>query len=163
MPKSFVVGPLYSGNVLVSKKIWITSYRDFVETFCLTSPKIIVGEPFCVSELFWYQNVLDNRVITFLSILFVSQYQKICVQPSNDSKKLGHPKCLCTKEEVNDFPWINFGLTGPKNIVGNASLFQSISDIRKNYSKGWRGVLRFSVGYFLSHFPEKLRTGHFSV
>ena len=22
------------------------------------------------------------------------------------------------KGEVNDFPWINFGLTGPKNIVG---------------------------------------------
>ena len=68
--------------------------------------------------MFSYQKFLDSRGIKILSVLFVSQYQKICVQPSNDSKKLGHPKFLCTKEEVNDFPWINFGLTVPKNFMG---------------------------------------------
>ena len=77
-----------------------------------------MGELFCVSELFWYQNVLDNRVITILSIVFVSQCQKTCGEPSNDSKKLGHPKILCTKEEFNDFPWINFSLRVPKNFIG---------------------------------------------
>ena len=118
MPKSFVGGPLYFGNVLVSKKFWITSYRDFVETFCLTSPKDIVGKPFCVSELFWYENVLDNRFITILLIVFVSQCQKTCGEPSNDSKKLGHPKISCTKDELNDFPWINFSLRVLKNFMG---------------------------------------------
>ena len=90
-----------------------------------------MGELFCVSELFWYQNVLDNRVITILLILFVSQYQKICVQPSNDSKKSGHPKFLCTKEEVNDFPGINFGLTVPKKLHGGTLLCFREVPVRK--------------------------------
>ena len=88
------------------------------ERFSPKSPQNNVSEPFRVSEMFSYQKFLDSRGIKILSILFVSQYQKICVQPSNDSKKLGHPKFLCTKVEVNDFPWINFGLTVPKNFMG---------------------------------------------
>ena len=118
MPKSFVVGPLYSGNVLVSKKFWITSYRDFVESFCLTSPKIIMGEPFCVSELFWLQNFLDFRVVTLLSIVFVPLCRKICGRPSNDSNKLGHPKFLCIIREFVDFPWKKSSLPVPRNFVG---------------------------------------------
>ena len=86
--------------------------------FCLTSPKIIVGEPVCVSELFWFQIFLDNRVITFLLIVFVAQCRKICGEPSNDSKKLGHPKVLCIIGESHDVPWKCSSLTVPKNFVG---------------------------------------------
>ena len=59
------------------KIFWIIGSSQFCRFFCLTSLKIIVSEPVCVSELFWYQNVLDNRGITILSILFVSQYRKV--------------------------------------------------------------------------------------
>ena len=62
--------------------------------FCPKSPKNIIGEPFRVSELFWYQKFLDNRGFTILSFVFVSQCRKICGAASNDSKKLGHPKIL---------------------------------------------------------------------
>ena len=42
------------------------------EIACPKSQKNIVGEPFCVSEIFLYQNFLDNKGITILSIVFVS-------------------------------------------------------------------------------------------
>ena len=77
-----------------------------------------MGEPVCVSELFWFQSFLDIRVVTLLSTVFVSQCQNNCGEPSNDSKKLGHPKILCTKDEFNDIPWINFSLRVPKNFMG---------------------------------------------
>ena len=54
----------------------IIGVSQFFEFFCLTSPKIIVGEPVCDSELFWFPNFLDNMGITILSTLFVSQYRK---------------------------------------------------------------------------------------
>ena len=59
------------------KIFWIIGSSQFCRFFCLTSPKIIVSEPVCVSELFWYQKILDNMGITILSTLFVSQYRKI--------------------------------------------------------------------------------------
>ena len=86
--------------------------------FCPKSPKNIVGEPFFVSEMFWYQKFVDNRGITILSFVFVSQCQKNCGEASNDSKKLGHPKNLCIMGEFHDFPLRTFGLTVSKNIVG---------------------------------------------
>ena len=77
MPKNFVGGPLFFGNVPVSKNFWITSYHHFVEIFCLMSSKIIVGEPVCVSEILWFHNFLDNSSVLLLSIVFVSQCRKI--------------------------------------------------------------------------------------
>ena len=44
--------------------------------FCPKTPKNIVGGHFCVSEMFWYQKILDNRSITILLICFVSHRQK---------------------------------------------------------------------------------------
>ena len=87
-------GPLCFGNVLVLNNFWIIRYHYFVDFFCLTSPEIILGETFCVSELLRYQNqsFLDKKGITNLPIVFVSQSQKFCGEPSNDSKKLGHPR-----------------------------------------------------------------------
>ena len=91
-------------------------------------------EPVCVSELFWFQNLLDNRGITILSIVFVSQCRKFCGEPSNDSKKLGHPKILCIIGESHDFPLKGSSLTVPKNFVGNLSVFQRISGTGKFYA-----------------------------
>ena len=50
--------------------------RFSVEVFLSQVAENIVGEPFCVSEMFWYQKFLDNRGITILSIFFVSHRQK---------------------------------------------------------------------------------------
>ena len=71
--EKFRRGPLFFGKVLVSKKIWITSYHHFVELFYLTLPKIILGEPVCVSEIFWFQNFSDISGVFLLSIVSVSQ------------------------------------------------------------------------------------------
>ena len=107
--------------------------RSSVEVFCHKSPKIIVGESFCVAELFWFQNFLDNRGITILSFVFVSQCRKICGEPSYDSKNLGHPKHLCITGEFHDFPWKTFSLTVPKTSWGNAFVFQKSSSTGKVY------------------------------
>ena len=50
--------------------------RFSVEIFLSQVAKNIVGEPFCVSEMFWYQNFLDNRGSTILPNFFVSHRQK---------------------------------------------------------------------------------------
>ena len=56
--------------------------RYSVKSFCLTVPKNFVGEPFCVSQSFWYRNKLWIRgggrkeYHDILSNLFVSQYRK---------------------------------------------------------------------------------------
>ena len=65
-------------NFLVQKKIWIRRECHVFPSkfFCPKLPKNIVGEPSCVSELIWYQNSLDNRGITILSIFLVSYRQK---------------------------------------------------------------------------------------
>ena len=108
MPKNFLGGPLFFGKVLVSKKTWITSYHHFVELFCLTSPKINVGEPVCVSEIFWFQNFSDISGVLLLSSVFVSQCWKICGEPSNDLKKFTAPKNFMQNRCVSRFSVENF-------------------------------------------------------
>ena len=65
-------------NFLVRKKTWIgRECHVFPSNFvCPKSPKNIVGEPFFLSEIFWYQKFFDNRGITILSNFFVSHCQK---------------------------------------------------------------------------------------
>ena len=50
--------------------------RFSVEVFLSQVAENIVGEPFCVSEMFWYQKFLDNRGNTILPNFFVSHRQK---------------------------------------------------------------------------------------
>ena len=57
----------------MDKKGGVTFFR---RSFFPNRTKNIVGEPFCVSEMFWYQNILDNRGITILSIFFVWHRQE---------------------------------------------------------------------------------------
>ena len=55
-------------------------YHDFPsKLFCLTVPKNFLGEPFGVSENYWYRKFLCFRGLChdFLSIFFVSHYRKI--------------------------------------------------------------------------------------
>ena len=50
--------------------------RFSVEVFWSQIAEKIVGESFCISEIFWYQKFFDNRLITNLSTFFVSHRQK---------------------------------------------------------------------------------------
>ena len=108
MPKNFAGGPLFFGNVLVSKNLWIISYHHFVEIFCLMSPKIILGEPVCVSEILWFQNFLDISGVLLLSIVFVSPCWKICGEPFTDLKKFRAPKNFMHNRGVSRFSVANF-------------------------------------------------------
>ena len=144
------------------KSFYIIGESQFCHFFCLTSPTIIAGEPVCVSEFFSFQNFLDKRGITILSIVFVSQYQKTCGEPSIDSKSLGHPNNLCIIEEILGFPWKSFSLTVPKNFVGERFC---LSEKFKYGKSSWirRGVWRFSVEVFCPKMPKNIVGEHFCV
>ena len=134
----------YSGIKIFS----IIGVSQFFEFFCLTSPKIIAGEPVCVSELFSFQKFMDNRGITILSIVFVSQYQKTCGEPSIDSKSFGHPNNLCIIEEILGFPWKSFSLTVPKNFVGERFCLQKVQ-VRRKFMDKKGGVTFFRRSFFV--------------
>ena len=71
------------------EKFLVIKVSRFCRIFFLTSPKVIVSELFCVSELFWYQKFLDNKGITILLVVFVSECGNFCGKPFNDLDKLG--------------------------------------------------------------------------
>ena len=73
--KEFLQTPIWP---LISV-LYAKGYHDFPsKLFCLTIPKNFVGEPFGVSENFWYRKILCFRGLChdFLSKFFVSQYRK---------------------------------------------------------------------------------------
>ena len=106
--------------------------------FCHTTPKNIAGEPFCFRRL-CFQNFLDNRGITSLWIVFVSECRKICGQPVNDSKKLEHPKLLCKIGDFHELRSKKFSLTSPKNIVGEFFVVSKHLGCRKYLCKRVEG------------------------
>ena len=65
--------------------------------FCPKSPKNIVGEPFCVSEMFWYRNVFFSQFFARKFVVrekFMEKKGGVTFfrrESSNDSKKLGDP------------------------------------------------------------------------
>ena len=60
---------------LVPKIFSVVGVSRFCRSFLSHSTENFRRGP-CVSEMFWYQNFLDNRSITILLIFFVSQYRK---------------------------------------------------------------------------------------
>ena len=62
--------------------LYAKGYHDYpLKKFCLTVPKKLVEEPFCVSENFWYRKIVgisEGAGITiFRQNCFVSQYRII--------------------------------------------------------------------------------------
>ena len=111
----------------------IIGVSQFCQIFCLTSPRIIAGKPVCVSEVFLFQIILDNKGMTILSIVSVSQCRRFCGEPSNDSKNLGHPKNLSIIGEFHDFPGKHLVLQYRKTSWGNAFVFQKNFSTEKVY------------------------------
>ena len=96
----------------------IIGVSQFCQFFLSHIAKNHRGRTLLCFRIICYESFSDNRVITILSIVFVSQCRKICGEPFNDSKKLEHLKLLCIIGEFHEFLSKNFSLTRPKNIVG---------------------------------------------
>ena len=71
---------------------------------------------------------------------------------------------LCIIGEFHEFLSKNLSLTRPKNIVGESFIVSKHLGCRKILCNRVEGGYYDSPSvYFLSHFPEKLRRGPFSV
>ena len=98
-------------------------YQDFLsKTFCLTVPKIFVGEPFFVSQNFWYRKNLWIRggggASRFSVKNFLSQSdEKIRRGTFQCVTNFGYRKILCFRELFHDLVSIFFCLTVQKNFV----------------------------------------------
>ena len=159
VPRSFVGGTLLSfRKVLVRKKFMdkrgrVSSF--FLEVFfCPKSPKNIVGEPICVSELFWYQKFLDTRGFTILSFVLISQYRK--TSWGNDLFFRKFPvrkKFMDKKGRVTSSRRSFFVPNRRKFSCANPSAFQKCSGINSFY------IIRESqfFNFFLSHIAKNDR------
>ena len=112
-----------------------------VSFFCLTLPKNFVRDPFCVSEKFWYRNILwiGREYHMFPSSFFRLTLPKNFVG--------GTPRCFRTFLVSNNFidkkgrmvgvsqlSIEKFCLTVPKTWLWNPSVFQRISVVEKIYA-----------------------------
>ena len=119
----------------------VGEYQDFLsKNFCLTVPKIFVGEPFSVSLISGIEKVYssENYVTIFLPEFFVSQHRNIS---QKNPSVLCFRKILVAKKfmdksegEVSRFPSKIFCLTLPKTFVGEPFSVSLISGIEKVYS-----------------------------
>ena len=139
----------------------VGEYQDFLsKNFCLTVPKIFVGEPFSVSLISGIEKVYssENYVTIFLPEFFVSQHRNI-------SQK--NPSVLCFRKflvakkfmdksegEVSRFPSKIFCLTLPKTFVGEPFSVSLISGI-ENFSA--------SENYFTIFLPEFFVSQHRNI
>ena len=123
-------------------------YQDFPpKTFCPTVPKISVGEPFCVSQKFWYRKNLwirggeegeegeeGENITIFCPEIFCPTVPKISV---------GEPFCVSQNFWYRKNLWIRGG--GRRK--------------RRERRERREGVSRFSVQKFFSHCVDKFRRG----
>ena len=107
--------------------LYAKGYHDFpLKNFCLTVPKKLVEEPFCVSENFGYRKIscLRGESHDFLSKIFCLPVPKNFVGERNPSvlffRKFPVAKKLLDKRGrvSRDFPPKIFCLTVPKNFLG---------------------------------------------
>ena len=143
-------------------------HQDFPSKICcLTVPKNIVGEIFCVSEKFWYRKMLEIREgggyheipskICCPTVPINLVGETFCV-PEN----FWYRKILGIREggEYQEFPSKICCLTVPKNFVWETLCFRKIlvsKIFMDKRGRGKGGVPRFSVKKFVSHSAEKTR------
>ena len=109
-------------------------YHDYLsEIFCLTVPKNFVGEPFCVSQNFWYRKILWIRagegrregVSRFCFKNFLSHSaEKLRRGIFQCFSNFGYSKILCITGVYHDFLSKNFCLTVPKSTRGARRCFR---------------------------------------
>ena len=94
-----------------------------------------------VSKSFWIIRYHDSVDCFFLTV------PKNMWRPSNDSKKIGHPKKLCTKEEFNEFQWIILVSQYRKTRGGTLLSFRKVL-VWKNFMDKRGRVSNFSLEVF---------------
>ena len=138
-------------------------YQDYPsKIFCLTVPKISVGESFTVAiisgiEKVWIRGgggVSRFSVEKFLSHSAENFRRGILYCCNN----FGYRKSLDKRGGYQDFPSKFFCLTVPKISVGESFIVAIISAMEKVWIREG-GVSRFSVENFLSHSAENFRRG----
>ena len=113
---------------LVAKSLWIRGrgkYEDFLsKNFCLTVPKIFVGEPFSVSLISSIENIyaLEGYVTIFCRKYFASQNRKTLH---------GNHSVLC----FGKFPVTN-NFTDEKRVVSNSYVEFFLSHTVENCRRG---------------------------
>ena len=130
------IWPLIS--VLCAKR-----YHDFPsELFCLTIPKNFVGEPFDVSEIFWYRKILCFRGLCqdFLSkFLGLTVPKNFVGEPFTVSLISGIEKFYASEGYVTIFDFLSkfFCLTVPKIFAGEpfCAVFQKFPVAKKFMEK----------------------------
>ena len=121
--------------------------------FGLTVPKNFVGDPFCVSEKFWYRKMLGIRegagITIFRQNCFVSQYRNISFveEPFYVSESFGYRKILCLRGEYYNFLWKICCLTVPKKFIEEPFCVSE--------SFGYRKILGIRGGGKYQDFPSK--------
>ena len=140
-------------------------YQDFPsKIFCLTVPKISVGESFTVALISGIEKVWI-RGGGVVSRFFVSQCRKfplgnpLLLHYFRVPKKFGEER---GGGEYQDFPSENFCLTVPKNFMGTPSMFQKIWGYRKNFMHN-RGYHVFPSKIFSLTVPKNFVKEPFSV
>ena len=144
-------------------------YQDFPsKVFCLTVPKISVGESFIVAKISGIEKVWIRgagggpsrlSVENFLSHS-AENFRKVILYCCNN---FGYRKSLDKRGgSTKIFQGIFFVSQYRKILLGNTSVYQKISGSEKFYASErgrGEGVSRFSVENFLSHSAENFRRG----
>ena len=138
----------------------MVEYQDVPSKFfCLTLPKISVGEISIVALIsgtgkVWIRR---GRLSRFSVEIFLSHSAKnFCRGIIYCCTDFRYRKSLERRGEYQDAPSKISCLTMPKVSVGESSIVSLISGTEKVW-KGGGGVSRFSVENFLSHMAEKFR------
>ncbi len=134
-------------------------YQGFPsKIFCLTVPKISVGESFTVALVFGeeggYQKI-TSKIFCLTVPTKISAGESFTVASISGIEKVWR-----RGGGYQDFPSKIFCLTVPTKIsVGESFIVALISGIEKVWRRGGGGVSRFSVENFLSHSAENFRRG----
>ena len=109
--------------------------------FHRTETKSFVKELFCFPEIFWYQKKFkDKRVRGGLSLFSVEIFMSHSAENFREGILLFLRKFLISKTFMDEkagfhvFPSKNFGLTVPKNFIGEPFCVSLISDIERFYA-----------------------------
>ena len=152
-----------------SEKVYIRGggeYQDFPsKVFCLTLPKIFVGEPFSVSLISGIEKDCASEgyvtIFDFLSKVFCLTVPKNFVEEpfcAVFQKISGSEKVYMRGGEYQDFPSKVFCLTVPKIFEWESFSVALISGTEKVWRRGG-GISSFCVENFLSHSAENFRRG----
>ena len=152
------IWPLIS--VLYAKR-----YHDFPsKLFCLTVPNNFVGEPFSVSENFWYRKILcfrglyyDFRISVEIFLSHNAENVRRWTLLSCVSENFRWPKSLWIRRgDYQDFPTKILCLTLPKISVGESFTVALISGSEKVWMRGGGGGYQdFPSKFFRLTVPKK--------